>query len=582
MSQRFNHLVSDYFVFLRALGRRLLKCAPWVCVGMLPVVVVNQVAMIVAFMLPLKIIILLGSEGMPAYLAVVFGDLSRNTLIIYLGIGAVLFLLVYLIGGRLVKWISSIGGRKVIDQRGGSVIFDAEEEFAANIFSRVLQTWGTGVILMLGSVVGLLIEWRLVVVLMLVVLIEVWLVSRYWNRHLLPEHAQVRDAFVQNRVRIMQIFSAINAYIALAVLVVLFILEPETNFIVGLVLFILTRQILQRLVVATQDANYLMQKKDKINALVFPDQTFIETPSLAISTLEDQLMFDHRSQLFESIFSGSLAFLAESRWRWESQLKDGSMLYSTRSVKSEDVQYYLKVFKSEDDRCLSREKQLQQILGSYDLPYVPTLVDSGVALGRGFVIYKTPPLQDIKRSDLSSSEDQLWTQWTRDNLAHGWAEVFGHGDPTQIDRLRPQIIKRMGIACDPDSLQASQLQALLDALPQIQHALQMMPLMLINPDFKEGLRTTSDGQLVCLSWGRVYKDLAGYENDQQPNQTMDSGAAREADEARKSWGVSFEVWTLSARLMQLEKFISGNRMRDALALVDEILTLHRKIESQAR
>ena len=70
--------------------------------GMLPVVVINQLAMIVAFMPPLKIIILLGSEGMPAYLAVIFGELFRNALIIYLGVGAVLFLLIYFIGGRLV------------------------------------------------------------------------------------------------------------------------------------------------------------------------------------------------------------------------------------------------------------------------------------------------------------------------------------------------------------------------------------------------------------------------------------------------------------------------------------------------
>lgn len=509
MPKPFNHILIDYIAYLRKLSGRLFYCAPWTFIAMLPVVLVNQVSMILAFMLPLKIIILLGSDGMPRYLRVFFSEMSRDTLIMYLGLSAFCFLLIYMLGNRVVKAMSFKGGDRVLDNRGGLVSFDSEREFAANVFSRVVQSWGTSILFSLGLIAGVLLEWRLVLAILVVLIIEVIGVAKYWNRHLAPEHIRVREAFFQNRVRVLQILNAINIYVALAVLVALFILEPQTNFIIGLVLFILTRHILQRLVKATQDATYLMQNKDKIEALVFPGKAFFEEKASRHSTLEDQLMPEQRGKLFNSIFTDELTDLGAMQWHWSKQLDDGSRLYSTLISGSSREQFHLKIFNNAHDKYLMREVQLYELLPPLKSQHMPTVMGSGSAMGRGFIVLKTPNFSDDALKPDMTQFRALRNQWITENLELGLASLFSSADPSQIDRLRPSIFKRMGMILDAGSSESQRFEELIKALPNMRELLKPLPRVLINRDMKSSFQVTAEGQLICLSWGRTVADLLG-------------------------------------------------------------------------
>ena len=92
MSDRFTSLVRTYAGQLLLLTRRIYQCSPLRLVTGIPLVLVNQVSFILALMLPLKVIIMLGSDGVPRYFRFFMTEETRTQWMVGLAFGAVVSL----------------------------------------------------------------------------------------------------------------------------------------------------------------------------------------------------------------------------------------------------------------------------------------------------------------------------------------------------------------------------------------------------------------------------------------------------------------------------------------------------------
>ena len=156
------------------------------------------------------------------------------------------FFVLYAVTDFVLGRLAKRGGERLLRQSRKTGLFDKQEEFASDIFRRVVASWGTLAMVVGGMALGLLLEWRLVALLLGVILLEFLVFVVYWNRFRQPERASERERLAQKRANLLQNLSAINVLIFFGGLVVLLLTDPTMNFIIALVLFILTRQILAR------------------------------------------------------------------------------------------------------------------------------------------------------------------------------------------------------------------------------------------------------------------------------------------------------------------------------------------------
>jgi hypothetical protein len=97
-----------------SLGRRLISVVPVLTLYSVAATLVSQLALLLAFVLPLKVILLLGSEGIPRYFPEQFRAFDRESLILALSALALVLYVVHLFAERLIGVCVAGGSRKLL------------------------------------------------------------------------------------------------------------------------------------------------------------------------------------------------------------------------------------------------------------------------------------------------------------------------------------------------------------------------------------------------------------------------------------------------------------------------------------
>lgn len=122
--------------WILSLSRRLLSVVPGFTLYSVAATLVSQFALLLAFVLPLKVILLLGSEGIPSYFPEQFKLFDRQTLILALSSLAMLLYLVHLFAERLIGVCLAGGARNLLLRSRKMVLFDNQDEVATRGYQR--------------------------------------------------------------------------------------------------------------------------------------------------------------------------------------------------------------------------------------------------------------------------------------------------------------------------------------------------------------------------------------------------------------------------------------------------------------
>ena len=139
------------------LGGRFLRVAPGGTILVVLATLLSQVAMLLAFFLPLKVVILLGSERTPRYFPDALADLDRHTLIVGLTLATVGAFGTFLLAERLIRLGSDHGARRILERSRKVVLFENQDAIATRAYRRYAAIPAGLVFVLLGSgVLGLL------------------------------------------------------------------------------------------------------------------------------------------------------------------------------------------------------------------------------------------------------------------------------------------------------------------------------------------------------------------------------------------------------------------------------------------
>lgn len=583
MSNRFTALIRTYAGQLLLLTRRILRCTPARLTTAIPLVLLNQVSFILALMLPLKVIIMLGSDKVPSYLRFLMTEETRVAWMVGLAFGALGFFVLYALSNLVVASLSRSGGARLLMQSGKAGLFDNQEQFAADLFQRVVGSWGTLGMLIGGMGVGLLLEWRLVALLTAVVLLEFFIFALYWNRFREPERASERERLAEKRADLLQNLSAFNVLIFFGGLVVLLLTEPTMNFIIALVMFILTRQILARATRIFADANYFLQNRERIDALVHPGRQLQEKRAPASKSFEQLLMPTRRSRLFSQILSEAGLKGSREAWQWRDIAGKGAALFVLPPERPGGQELRLKLKASEGDAGLAREVMFYKSKSAGALDICCEMVRAGSVFGREYLLLRSGALKRCPnkkiREAIREIRIRLWQHSADQDLASRLLRSF----PALDARLTPERLGRIRVACDDGAEEAS-LDKFLGQWPVALKAIEKLPRVLINHALRpRNILLTDSGKPVVLSWDSIRFDVIGSDfapAELSKDYSFETIAPKiESFESRirdfPKWGLP-----LAANLGHIDRLITQEAYKAALATLPRISEILKTFDAE--
>ncbi|WP_151671772.1 hypothetical protein [Nitrincola schmidtii] len=162
-----------FVVWFARLNKVCLKTRPFWTLFVIGATVVSNVAKLLAFLLPLKVVLLAGSDGVPRYFAFFIDSADKDGWIIGLTLGAIVSYILHLSLEALTKRMSLKGGKLVLQNANALSVAGNQERIAQKYYGQVTGLTAEGLLLFLMLLVISIINTGLVLKLLALALI--WL-----------------------------------------------------------------------------------------------------------------------------------------------------------------------------------------------------------------------------------------------------------------------------------------------------------------------------------------------------------------------------------------------------------------------
>jgi len=251
------------------LGHKLFSVAPYRTTLVVASSLTSQVGLLLAFLLPLKIVMLLGAKGVPNYMPPPFGTLTHDNLIIVLSVLALTFYVLHLLANKVSEQASKAGARKLLETSRKIVLFENQDTLATTAYRKYSEALSglTFTVMALG-VLGWLYDDVAVTIFLLAATTAAGAAIAAKASHALHNKLKTNaPAYVNAATGV--------GFLAIFVFIVIdFLALSPPNFIIALISIILSRQLMSQAGLAARNMAFLSQQKNKISALFFHNSTF--------------------------------------------------------------------------------------------------------------------------------------------------------------------------------------------------------------------------------------------------------------------------------------------------------------------
>ncbi|AIG02140.1 Uncharacterised protein [Pseudomonas fluorescens] len=223
-----------------------------------------QALLIVTFLLPIKILILLGSDSIPDDLPQVFKALSKTWLITALIVLTVLSYALYLSSELVASRYSRTGAYQLMNHSSQSPASNNQRPLAVLAFCRFTRGLSAASFVTLMALVMLSIYPALFTITLLYIVAVTALLIVLFNRK-----DRIRSIVRRHHTKLLNAMSALGFLGTFAFMVVDFLYMTPVPIYIALLSLILVRQSLTRLKSMIEDAIYLKNHQQKIHALFF-------------------------------------------------------------------------------------------------------------------------------------------------------------------------------------------------------------------------------------------------------------------------------------------------------------------------
>ena len=551
-----------------SLGAKFLRIVPLATVTVVLLTIFSQVAILLAFFLPLKVVILLGSSGMPRYFPLAWQSLDRDLLILLLSGATVGFYVAYHLAEHLIRRVTDYGAQQLLSRSQKLVLFENQDEIASKAYLRYSRAL-SGAVFCTLAVCALAWLYPAMAPVVLSVIFLMILIS--W---LLYSCNTAAERFLdENLSSAINVYAGLGFFLGFAYLVTDFLFWDPPGLISAIVALLLLRQIFRRSATLVTDLSALYSQHHRLDALFFHGKIFV--PQEKLSKQQEIWSFLDIRQRRNWVESAVCKISPVDRVVSYTDLWIETGVLDVFAVEYRD-EYLLKFF---DKKRLSLAQHEASLLTDSIAKSLPTLQFSSVVQIDGYpchVFQSAGNLRRISGRQLHQENCSFWPDLVIVSPPVELVQRYRRSHPHIWQRVNAEQLERLSWVAN-DVVQRDMVLSLMQNLHALSDILRALPLVFTNPDAAANLYSVEQGagRVVAIHWGRWGIEPLGV---MLPLLLHDESALQEvlseASKTRKELvDVSVVDVLLAGQFSILEKSIDKQRWADALYSASMIVQL---------
>lgn len=567
--------------WMRSLGRKFRRLTGAKLFAAVLAFMASQAFLLLAMLLPLKVILLAASDGVPWYLASFVTVETKDQFIVLLAVSAIGSYGLFHLCSRFVADSSKAGGATVLAKAGKMHLFANQEDIAEQAYLRFVRVVGSLMIAILGFTLAVLIN-PLVFGLALSVMALEFIVFAGLMQGGSAMGRWLTDAFDRNLSGSIGVLSSVNFLITFAILLVQFIKIEGLSFIIALLSIILARQLLQRCAAAIQDLGYLSKNRLRLQTLLYTSTRHVPLPDREQEDFLQRFRLPRRDQWLREALRQMLDHefeSVESRW-----LDSGIPGVVYLDVRDGDRAWLVKAY---GRRHAVQAAQEAELFASHpnDIACAPAFIGGQVYGDIRLLVFAGISVEAVEprgfKAEALKGLVKLWSIEPDPSLVSMWRRTHS----TVLDRLDAVDFSELEIAAEAGDEQRlvkqwSQL------WPEIRQFVGELPLVIRNPALPGigNWALNSNGVPVCIAWGNWSLQPLGCEphflrlKEKQTLRILED--CRASGDCRRV--PTLEEIHLVSGLGMLEECFRRKNLRKGLEAVEGIVGSWRAIECVPR
>ena len=562
-----------------SLGAKFARVVPWQTSLIVLVTLVSQISALLAAFLPLKVVILLGSESIPRYIPQALAILGRDTLIVTLSVATAGFFVSHLLAERLITLITGLASQRLLEKSHKMVLFENQEEAAARAYQRFSRALAGGVFVVF-ALLGLALAYPSIFF-----IVVAYAGSATFIFLTLGTYSPSFSERLERQLpATMSVTGGIGFFVAFAYLIIDFIGPSPPGIIVAIISLLLSRQIFNRLAGIVQDLSALHTQRARYEALFFHGKILLRQERNEARTIWPLLARETRDDWVSAV-------MAEQVREWQGPALTAWHSSGVPNVAALEVcdaagqkRYLVKIFES-NRRSLALHEVM--LLNAPPKGLSAPLVLASTEVRRfPCLIYQLPSGSPVpKPYDLRRLTQSLKAHLLEIEPPTALVKLYRRSHPMLWRRIEAAMLLRLRVAADTSDQEAL-VTHILQRLPALRRQLAAIPVGILNPEINpDGIWVDAQNtQPLILSWTRWSLDPVGAGWGEQEEQLEKLVATLEQARPRRTSlsQVRPEQVKLSALTYALQAKLLRQQFLEALDLVARVLELLDLLEGEHR
>ncbi len=546
-----------------SVGAKFARVVPLQTIFIVCVTLISQVSALLASFLPLKVVILLGSERIPRYFPDSWVGLDRDFLIGVLCLGTLGFYLLHLFTERLIRIITAWGARRLLQRSHKMALFDNQDDVAEYAYLRFSRALASGVFIILALTgLGYFYPAMALVLFGYVFFFGLFLCLLYMVSK------GFRNKLESNLSGVLATVAGLGFFVAFGYLVTDFILWAPPAMIVGIVALLLSRQIMQRIAAMVGDLSNLKRQQTKLDALFFHGKVFFPSLSGEKGEFWNLLVPSDRHEWLVPLMLEFTSWQGgELNTQWQ---QSGVVNVAFLIVKTEIGRFLVKLYDS--NRGTFAQHELTLMLEAVPgLPGLPFLGAKQVARLH-CLLYAMPEGDFASICAGKKMQKTLLASLLRVQPGDALTRRYLRSRPMLWQRLRSPMLQRMQVAIVEASQQQRQVDRLLESLPQLTNLLRDLPVWIFTIDIGPAhiYQCAAPGPML-LNWNRWSMEPVGAGWPVARLDDLGKVLEQVRLERKDLVGVCLGHLELAAMCAALEVACNTQRYSDALSVLPDLL-----------
>ncbi|TVP82135.1 hypothetical protein [Thioalkalivibrio sp.] len=482
--------------------RQFLRVRPGSTLLTIASTAIARITRILAFFLPLKVILLAGSPGVPRYFPFVSPD-AKTEWIVGLTVAAfIAYGLTLLLQSATERW-SFDAGREILRGANQISLHGRQEEEARSVFARFSGVIASGLFIALSA---LLLTWLNPALLGFIsVSVSLLYVFTAWAlRGEAVPPPRLKGRIQKNLNAYLGLFSTLIFFGAFVVILAPFLLDRGGNILIALLSVLLTQQILGNLSSIAKTGTALQASRARIDPLVYPNvQLQPRGPKRATPAFQVVFAKDRRQRQSLAALARVEPIDGDINVCWEdSTFRGANTLHIVQHDRSgRPIRHYQQqIFSPAQFDLLENEAVLFQHVPRERLK-APRQYTSFEDAGFRCQIYAYGDATPLSKKKFRDVRDELLRHIWAYRPAQGLIRSYRGSRAMLHQRLTTKLCSRLNMVTDTPE-EAEILDHWMAYLPEIRKIIQKQPLVLHNPDMNRNTVVRDGEDYLIMTWGR--------------------------------------------------------------------------------